>query len=647
MEERNCNFSFHSKIDISYHYTVQKFLETMVKGYRKRKLAGIFFKAKHPPTWRRTHSEDSCSGPSHCEDQCSTSRYNLRQRSQPEDNDLNLGNRIIHLQLLVAMMNTISSDHLATGCSHIDLQLHSEMKRGLGSQFIFECRSCGYMSSKLNTYRTIPGTKRCAINTVLAGAILDTPMGITRTEQLFTQLDIPFPAASYLQKLTNELSSEVVQMNKEDMAEKRRLVEEHTRQTGAQHSKMLDLSIDARYNSSRMKSSYKPGQSSSQAYTVAIENNTNKQYIVGLSVENKLCWTGRMLQNKGFTVSCPGHAGCTADISYFTPHSERRMAYDIADSLYSDGYFVRTLTTDGDSRSYLGMQDFYDKLDIAWDVTRQADPNHLAATQERRLRMAAFSQGMFPNNSKAGKKRAQAVFARDVKSRCNAVIEEMARRGKGDITESIVSLPDIRKATIECYAGNCSMCPESALVCSGEGVNCWWYKSQILGPNNINHLHMDENDKSLLSVILQMRLSEAAIYKVSSRTSTQKCEAFNRAALSTMPKSQNYPKTFAARLALQTMRANNSVENAVRRKIDRLAHTKLCESALRRLRHISSKAHSHKVYKRTKRYKMRRIARRAQMEMDFRMTREHEPDYIKGILDDNHHSYASTSAKGH
>jgi hypothetical protein len=38
-----------------------------------------------------------------------------------------------------------------------------------------------------------------------------------------------------------------------------------------------------------MVSSYKPGQAASQAYGVAIENHTSFKYVVGLSIENKLC----------------------------------------------------------------------------------------------------------------------------------------------------------------------------------------------------------------------------------------------------------------------------------------------------------------------------------------------------------------------
>lgn len=78
------------------------------------------------------------------------------------------------------------------------------------------------------------------------------------------------------------------------------------------------------------------------------------------------------------------------------PHSERRMAHDIAENLSLEDIFVRTLTTDGDTKAYLGMQDFYDKLGCSWKVSRQVDPNHLGSDQIRRTRNANFSTDMFP-----------------------------------------------------------------------------------------------------------------------------------------------------------------------------------------------------------------------------------------------------------
>ena len=571
-------------------------------------------------------------------------RYNLRSQCLEETQNDFRGNRIINMGKMLENINTLIKGHSGRKCRGADKVYKTEYKHGLAIKLQFHCRTCGYESQMMKMYDEIPKTTRATISTNLAVALLDTPMGTSRAEDLLSQLDLPFPATSYLQKLSVEVSSKVTEINRKDMAEKRDLVRRHNINKNVSDPKQIDVSTDARYNWSRMKSSYKPGQSSSQAYAIASENHTDSKYITGLDVENKLCWTGAALKNKGFKISCPGgHAGCTADIAYLELHSERRMAYDIADDLSLEGFYVRTLTTDGDTWSYLGMQDFYDKLSTSWELTRRADPYHLAATRERKTRNADFSKGMFPFPTKKERQPAKAALARDIKQRCNAVVEEMARRGKGDITTMFTHLPSIRNATVECYAGNCSNCPTDFLVCSGEGAGCWWYKSNVLGPAKITLLRMDKNDKSVLQVILQMRLSEAAVYSVSSQTSTQKCEAFNRATAATLSKSISYSRTFTGRLSAQILRSNNRIDRVVKKKLWTVSGTSLCIWAQKRLQKISRRAIIGKSRKKTNLYKKKRQTIRARLEYEHRAMQERgypEPDYVKGLLDDNIHTYA-------
>ena len=78
-----------------------------------------------------------------------------------------------------------------------------------------------------------------------------------------------------------------------------------------------------------------------------MENMTEERFI-GLAIENKLCWTGAWLKNRGFDVECPwGHVECTANLPYLEPHSER-MSFAIAEELSLEDFWIRTVTTDGD-----------------------------------------------------------------------------------------------------------------------------------------------------------------------------------------------------------------------------------------------------------------------------------------------------------
>ena len=208
------------------------------------------------------------------------------------------------------------------------------------------------------------------------------------------------------------------------------------------------------------------------------------------------------------------------------------------------------------------------QLDETWEVSRQADPYHLAATQQRKARQAEFSPDMIPALTKAARGRALRALSKDISARCSLIIEKLTKLGDGKLENTMSYLPSVRAATIECYAGNCSYCAENALVCSGTAEGCWWVTSAFLPTHNITFLKMTENDKSVLHSILEMRLSEAAIYKVSSGTSTQKAEAFNRAAAATMRKDVNLSRNFSGRLASQALKANNTLSTAMASKIE-------------------------------------------------------------------------------
>ena len=102
--------------------------------------------------------------------------------------------------------------------------------------------------------------------------VMDTSMGISRVRLLFTALDIPPQSTSHMQKLSDKVSQAIIELNKKDMSDKLRIVEQHNAMAGQKNAKQISVSMDGRHNVRGFKSSYKPGQSSSQAYTVAMEN---------------------------------------------------------------------------------------------------------------------------------------------------------------------------------------------------------------------------------------------------------------------------------------------------------------------------------------------------------------------------------------
>ena len=84
-----------------------------------------------------------------------------------------------------------------------------------------------------------------------------------------------------------------------------------------------------------------------------------------------------------------------------------------------------------------------------------------------------------------------------------------------------------------------------------------------------------------------MRLGEPAVGSVISNTSTQKCEAFNRAVSSTVPMEVNYSRNIEGRVSAQVLKSNNTMANAVQMKLRHVTGTKLSQKAARHLHQIS------------------------------------------------------------
>ena len=102
---------------------------------------------------------------------------------------------------------------------------------------------------------------------------------------------------------------------------------------------------------------------------------TENQYIIGTSIQNKLCSTGQYLKSRGYDIACPEeHVDCTANIPYVAPHSEYELARCIAEELASDDILVEHVATGGDSSAARGIQeqDTYKTLFPERTVIRQS-----------------------------------------------------------------------------------------------------------------------------------------------------------------------------------------------------------------------------------------------------------------------------------
>ena len=134
----------------------------MVKGKIRRRQAGSQFQPgnKFSPSYRvapgeetarpchNVHSDDDYHGP----------ELRPRPSLQKTDECEPLGNRVVNLDKMITIMNDVYRQHSASDCGLLNISLCKEHKVGLGSQLQFKCTSCGFITSKMVTYVTCPGS---------------------------------------------------------------------------------------------------------------------------------------------------------------------------------------------------------------------------------------------------------------------------------------------------------------------------------------------------------------------------------------------------------------------------------------------------------------------------------------------------------
>ena len=548
-------------------------------------------------------------------------------RKQPvKQEHYSSGNRILSISEVFKMMNSVYIDHQQLSkCNSLHVVVDDETKNGLGWSYKVACKNCNFVSKTYDLFercklegdrKPIHGPQAAVLNVSLAMALTDVSIGIQAFRYICCCLDIPPATKTNMHRHMCNTSDSIKQLNETDMTKKLQLA---SQQNNSDDPSGLTVAGDGKYQSRGKVAYNRPGQNASQAYMAFKELHTANKYIIGLVVENKLCWTGAFLKARGFDVKCPeGHEGCTSNLRRVEAFSERRMAMVFAERLYIQDYWISAITTDGDTKACLGINDFYQSLE-------------------------------------------KHFFAK--KGRCSLILNKLFDehgRAEDGIERIVQKLPDILHTTVECYAGNCSNCCEHSMVCSGEDdAQTWWEKSFYLLPAGIQHLKMTENDKLIMLELLEIRLSEVAIKKIQTGHSTQSVESFNRSTTASMPKELNYSRNFEGRLHSAAHRSNNTIGESLKEKLRHLTNTQLSENVVTQLDGITRESLRHRELQKSpdgKKRKLDKIKRNEYEYHAYHMNRKNVDneddvgkdnscddlgDYNKGQMDKDH-KYAAT-----
>ena len=362
-----------------------------------------------------------------------------------------------------------------------------------------------------------------------------------------------------------------------------------------------------------------------------------QKQILAFHLENKLCWTGTWLRNRGFAVQCPGHTACTATMDEADPLSERNIGQKIGDDLANSDLLVQYVTTDGDGRSAEGIQTALAKKHPTCKVERQADTTHLGQSQFRQTIQAKFSEGMFPGETTEKKKEQQKFLGMDIRNRCHAIMTTMHKMYAGDIHAIARRMPKVVETVLDCYSGDCSGCRYNGVTCGGGHRKNWWNQSMYLWRCGLTHFTINEGDRAVLKAILQLRLGVEALRLTKLNLNTNKNEAINRGLSVSLPKNVNFSRNARARASSTIHRLNNGAGVSLIKKLEAVQSSITKGGQVARcVRHFQTTSRYHMSHARTAVHKIKRKynkIRQMQQYLRAKYLKRVKPDYEKGQLD--------------
>lgn len=579
---------------------------------------------------------------------CRTEEYLQRQDESTSSGEM----RLMSKGKLSDMWNEarLQHDQYPGRCDnqHLSFCEDSELQKGLCWKETLKCDNCGYIGIRHKLYDEVPsvsrGAKTAAPNLGWQVGLQESSMGNTRSRVVLAAANIPPPSRKAMNRAAAKVCDITSAAIEQELCKERLKLKETNKMRGLAEDAPINISIDGRYNSTVIASRNKAGQNASQAISIAVEHQTAQKKVVAAYMDNKLCWTGSWLRNRGFAVDCPGgHEGCTATIAAAEPLSELRMGEKIGDMFADEQVMVKYVTTDGDARTAEGVQAAMKKLFPDWEVIRKADPVHIGQSQIRETMKSQFSDEMFSGRTREEKKEQQKTLALDIKNRSHAIFTKLFQETGGNMPQVSRRMHWVLDATIDCYSGDCKRCRKHSVVCNGGKKNNWWLKSCYLNTGVLRRdmLTPTKEDRQLLRELLRIRLGEAALLLLDQNTNTCKNEAINRSLSATMPKNVNWARTGRGRMLATCDRINKGIGESLLYKLEVVGApvTKggAVARAVRQLQHEGE-------YK--KQYRKRADVRRRQTQARFTQRREHHAAkmarkscrdsrgaYLKGQLD--------------
>lgn len=548
-----------------------------------------------------------------------------------QDPDLNTY-KLFNQNALQVMINTEIKNHMSykQGCKgNLQFDTSAQIKWGLAWSERFKCDICDFKSQYHKLYEEVKSNKRgrkaAKINIGAQIGLMHTPISNKSFGEILNAANVISPCKSSMQKCSNKVSKEVEQINRDNMKSIRAKLVLENKRLGLKNEKLVRVETDARYNNPIFSSGTTPFQAGTQVTQVMCENMTKSKKIISLFTGNKLCSVAARLRGRGLKVTCPNHTGiCTANIAEDAPIGNESEYSSKCASEVSDHLKISHITTDGDSRSFLGVKKVHGP-----NVESLRDVRHLSLSLKKAIMNCTFSTSLFQGQNKMNQK---SRFAMDIKARCIAELNKSFSVHNGNLDIIKAHMPEVIKTIVMCYKGYCGYnCRVNSYVCGGVPTNQW--QRNYIANGNTCRITCDDEEKIINCI--KILLGPKSLDLVRYLTSTQKSEAFNRSLSRCNPKNVTFSRNFPGRAHTAVHMRNNRFANSVLLFTEKLGAgiTKGSSVAKQLKRKYLNEVYASKC-KLLQSYKLKRAnSRNRKFEMHARINYPHPIFYQKGIAD--------------
>lgn len=575
-----------------------------------------------------------------------TARY-LRPRISEMGNDSNDStvdvdyNIIASKQSILDMMNEAYAKH-AGQCDRPNFTVCDTIKKGVTERWKLECRNCGFQSDFFKLYqeaeKTGRGAKKAEPNIGIAFGAQEIGYQ-SKCRMMLACSNTNTMSRTSLQRDVNLIGEKTVQLNELDMHNRRTELSKVRSLRNLDKSAGLNIEMDGLYNSRTYGRRGRAGQSATQMVELAIENETPKKQVIGISILNKICYKGAWLLGRGFEPKCgmpDSHIGCKANVPDHKALREYDAGKNIGMKFALEHLHIHTATTDGDSSAVDGLVDGLSAIsDNLVTTERLADKYHLGQCQFRAGLKAQFTDEMFVGDQ--CRKDATKCLSSDIAIRSDKIFDYLFQKYNGNVEVMSGLLAEIVDRTVDCYNGECKAC-DSTNQC-GEGASNWWVKSRTLTDFGLSakDLKLSPSDKLLIRALLEMRLSKISLKKLRFNSSTQKCESVNRRLNSSASKSVTHLRNFEPQIQSQVHTINNSRQISIPAK-RKLYGLKTGSPSIDVLKRMDKDTNYSKEYKQRPDVRTRKSTRRSIRTKKFyaakKETTQTQTDYKKGKLEE-------------